>query len=682
MANRHARRRAERAVGPTLSRLATDQCPDDCFRAVQRASCTTSKEISSCRSFAATAPFSWAAVSSGACRWKTASPGLPPSDRRHHRAEAGRGRPLRGQAGRRIGQRGQERLPGQHEPRAADPHDGHPGHDRAGPGGRPAAGGSRILGNGEDLGRHAVGPAQRHPRFLADRGRQADPGGLPLPAPGRRRGDAQDPLGAGRGQGPHAPRRARRRRAAGVDGRPAAAAADPRQPHRQRRQVHRRRAAWSSASAASRIQPTASAGLRGVGHGHRHHARAPAAHLHPFTQADVSTARQYGGTGLGLAVTSRLVALMGGQIGVRSQPGQGSTFLLRVLWPARRTANRPGCELPRPATAPAPVTRRLRILLAEDTPAAGCSSSASGEAGPYGRNGRRRPRGGDVSAREHFDLVLMDVQMPVMDGLQATAAIRSLGPQGPRAHRGHDRLRLQRRRRAVPGRRHGRLSDQARQQLRAGRDGRAAVALRAAPSRNPGIPSGRPPGPSPPRPAPWPSSTLPTPCGIASTTGNCSRTSSSACSRRRSRWWRRRRRRWPAADADAMGRAAHGLKGTVSHLGARRRGSPPRRGAHGIRRRPEPRSRRDERAGKADRIAGKGSHRTGNRRGLFVGNGSFPFRKRRGHRIVVPGTPRRAFPTERITDLLQPRNPSGYLPAACDSFLTFAGRSSLTLRSA
>ena len=146
----------------------------------------------------------------------------------------------------------------------------------------------------------------------------------------------------------------------------------------------------------------------------------------PFTQADVSTTRRYGGTGLGLAVTARLVELMGGQIGVRSQPGQGSTFSFTVCL-GRPAAEQPGGELPRPAARLAPLKRPLRILLAEDTPAAELLIVRL-----LGKRGHRVEvvhNGQEAVERvrcEDFDLVLMDVQMPVMDGLQATAAIRNL----------------------------------------------------------------------------------------------------------------------------------------------------------------------------------------------------------------------------------------------------------------
>ena len=151
----------------------------------------------------------------------------------------------------------------------------------------------------------------------------------------------------------------------------------------------------------------------------------------PFTQADASTTRRYGGTGLGLAISRKLIALMGGTMGLESEPGQGSTFHFQVTLPTAAPApeERPaalgdGTPFPEPAAAPA---RPLRVLLAEDTPAnqklVDFVLGSRGHTVVVAEDGREAV---ERLAAESFDVVLMDGQMPEMDGFQATAAIRAL----------------------------------------------------------------------------------------------------------------------------------------------------------------------------------------------------------------------------------------------------------------
>jgi CheY-like chemotaxis protein len=146
----------------------------------------------------------------------------------------------------------------------------------------------------------------------------------------------------------------------------------------------------------------------------------------PFTQADSSTTRRYGGTGLGLAIAKQLVELMGGTIGVQSAVGQGSTFWLTLrLARGADGAGRPAGTAITPAEADAEVGRRGRILVAEDNAinrlvAVGMLESL-GYAVQAVETGRQAV---EVVRAESYDLVLMDLHMPELDGFAATAAIR------------------------------------------------------------------------------------------------------------------------------------------------------------------------------------------------------------------------------------------------------------------
>jgi PAS domain S-box-containing protein len=142
----------------------------------------------------------------------------------------------------------------------------------------------------------------------------------------------------------------------------------------------------------------------------------------PFAQADASTTRRFGGTGLGLTICSSLVRLMRGRIWVQSQPGRGSTFYFTVRLPLAKQLP-PEPEAPRVLPA---ATRTLRILLVEDNPAnqklAAYILHARGHAVDIAGNGHA---GIQHAQQNQYDVILMDVQMPDMDGLEATAAIRA-----------------------------------------------------------------------------------------------------------------------------------------------------------------------------------------------------------------------------------------------------------------
>ena len=145
----------------------------------------------------------------------------------------------------------------------------------------------------------------------------------------------------------------------------------------------------------------------------------------PFEQADPLSERRYAGTGLGLAIVKRLVELMGGEVGVRSELGSGSTFWFAI--PTHE--GRPVVDEPRPSVS-ARSARSLRILVAEDNDVNRLVLSQMlehlGHQVVEVVNGRDAI---DVASREVFDVILMDVQMPVANGVDATLAIRSLPGQ-------------------------------------------------------------------------------------------------------------------------------------------------------------------------------------------------------------------------------------------------------------
>jgi len=141
----------------------------------------------------------------------------------------------------------------------------------------------------------------------------------------------------------------------------------------------------------------------------------------PFTQADPSTTRRHGGTGLGLTISSRLVERMGGRIHVESDPGRGSSFWFRLLLPIASKGVAPPVVVP-PAPSDGPA---LRVLLAEDNPVnqqvLTLMLERAGHRVAIANNGREAL---EALERDDYHLVLMDVQMPEMDGLRCTKLIR------------------------------------------------------------------------------------------------------------------------------------------------------------------------------------------------------------------------------------------------------------------
>jgi len=143
-----------------------------------------------------------------------------------------------------------------------------------------------------------------------------------------------------------------------------------------------------------------------------------------FEQADISHTRQYGGTGLGLSISRQLVALMGGRIWVESQVGVGSAFHFTVT--LESSAEHPPAKDLGQERHPDEALKGLRILIVDDNELnrdVACMMLEQDHLVATANNGREALA---ALAVEDFDVILMDVQMPEMDGLAATAIIRAL----------------------------------------------------------------------------------------------------------------------------------------------------------------------------------------------------------------------------------------------------------------
>lgn len=147
----------------------------------------------------------------------------------------------------------------------------------------------------------------------------------------------------------------------------------------------------------------------------------------PFTQADSSATRRYGGAGLGLSISAQLVEIMGGTIRVESEPRKGTTLYLTVPAEAATAPAEDAAEVVNPVALAPPAGRALRILVAEDNEVNQrlvlAVLNRAGHTGVIAADGVEAVR---RATAEQFDAVLMDIQMPDLGGFGATARIRDM----------------------------------------------------------------------------------------------------------------------------------------------------------------------------------------------------------------------------------------------------------------
>ncbi|HAW32147.1 MAG TPA: hypothetical protein DCY03_29255 [Planctomycetaceae bacterium] len=165
----------------------------------------------------------------------------------------------------------------------------------------------------------------------------------------------------------------------------------------------------------------------------------------PFTQADDSMTRKFGGTGLGLTISKRLTELLGGEITIASEPGKGTTFSITIatgslenvpLIESCRIVSTPQTDIQQPDVFENLPLKNCRILLTEDGPDNQklirfilCKAGAETVIAENGKISYELAMSAN-EAGQSFDAILMDMQMPVMDGYQATQKLRAAGYQG------------------------------------------------------------------------------------------------------------------------------------------------------------------------------------------------------------------------------------------------------------